>query len=508
MAHAGPLPEPVQDALHVGLVLRRHYAHALGVPLGQLGDHGVGVIDEPLVVHLLDHHRLAAAAYDRLGEVVEQVGLVGAEHVLPHGLLGLVHRQPGVRAAVLVHPPGVEALLVDGLLRLHQLGVAGAGDAHPLHDLDGGHGPPALGLDDGDGRDGLDHLPVQAVTEAGRLVLLQHAQRHPVVRGVGGHADHQAGAHVRVAEGGGQADDLPAGHGRGAHPADELGAPHRADLLEPVLLVEHLVEARAAHDPDLVAAHHLDIFHLGVDPEVGLAEDGLRAEGGRQQGQLAAPELHQRVLGGLGAAAAGDVRLGGVDGHRAVGDARGRVVGLLDEQPRVHELAELPLDELAVLGMGGAGEAPPVGQEAEAAPVLLHVHLVEELHHGQRVGELGYDVLGAAVAAQVVDHVLVARGHALGQADGAVAGGMRADGEEHVVPLHALVPRDIIHVGEPAHVPDVQVASDTGVGEDDHELLALVPVRLVDPLGVPAFLPLGLDVGGAGQHSFTLVRRW
>ena len=150
---------------------------------------------------------------------------------------------------------------------------------------------------------------------------------------------------------------------------------------------------------------------------------------------------------------------------------------------------ELPLYELAVVRVQGAGEPPPVSKEAESLPVLVDVHVVEELDDGHRLLELGDLVLRASVPEEVIYGLLVPAGDLGGEADASVAGGMGAHGEEDVVARHALVSADGVDVRVAAQMSDVEIPRDAGVGEYDHELgLAVNPLGLVEARLLPACL--------------------
>ena len=201
-------------------------------------------------------------------------------------------------------------------------------------------------------------------------------------------------------------------------------------------------------------------------------------------------ELQQDVLLSLGLPALGDVGLGGIHGDRPAVGAGGGVIGLLDEVPFLVELLELPLDELPVVGVQGAGEPPPVGEEPEPLPVLGDVDIVEELHDGHGVFQLLQLLLGASVPQEVVDGLLVAAGDLVRQADASVPGSVGSHGEEDVVAGHALVPADRIDIGVSAEMPDMKVPCDPGVRKDNHELgLAVDPLGLVQVGLLPPGLP-------------------
>ncbi len=146
---AGSLPEPIKNAVNVLVILDRENLHVLGLLLGGGGRFRVGVIDEPLVIHLPDDDALPAAAGDRLREIVHHGRLAGGDHGLLHSFLGLHHRKPGVVAGGGVHLSGVETILVHQFLSLFQPGIARGGDAHLLRHLDRREVGPALHLYDG-----------------------------------------------------------------------------------------------------------------------------------------------------------------------------------------------------------------------------------------------------------------------------------------------------------------------------------------------------------------------
>ncbi|OPX64700.1 MAG: hypothetical protein A4E30_00498 [Methanomassiliicoccales archaeon PtaB.Bin215] len=171
------------------------------------------------------------------------------------------------------------------------------------------------------------------------------------------------------------------------------------------------------------------------------------------------------------------------------------------------QLSELPLDELTVVRIGGGCEAAPIRQEAEPLPVLVHIHLVEEVHNLLGLGQLSELLRRAAVGQKVVDGLLVLLPDPLGQRYGPVAGGMGPHGEQYIEPAHPLVARDRIHVGVTAHVAHVEVAGQSRVGEDHHELGPIVPIRLKYPGLIPALLPLGLYLRGPARHITNLLAR-
>ncbi len=202
------------------------------------------------------------------------------------------------------------------------------------------------------------------------------------------------------------------------------------------------------------------------------------------------PELQEHVLLRLGLPALGDVGLGGIHGDRPAAGAGGGVIGLLDEVSFLVELPELPLDELPVVGVQGAGEPPPVGEEPEPLPVLGHIDAVEELHDGHGVLELLQLLPGASVPQEIVYSLLVSTGDLVRQADAPVAGGMGPHREQDVVAGHALVPADRIDIGVSAEMSDMKVSRDSGICEDYHELgLAVDPLGLVQAGLLPPGLP-------------------
>ena len=162
---------------------------------------------------------------------------------------------------------------------------------------------------------------------------------------------------------------------------------------------------------------------------------------------------------------------------------------------------ELPLDEPGVIGIQGAGEPPPIGEEPESLPIIVDIDLVEELDDGHGVLEL-VELLGrTAVPLQVVDGLLVPPGDLGGQADASVPGGVGSDREEDVVPGHALVPADGIHVGVSAQMSDMKVSRDPGIREDDHEFrLAVDPLGFVKACLDPTGLPFGFHASVVVRH--------
>jgi len=489
--------------MDVLIVFDREDLHVPGLLLGGGGRFRIGVIDEPLVVYLLDDHAFAAAAGHGLREVVHDRGFAGGDHHLLHPFLRLHDRQPGELAGGGVHLAGVEPVLVHQLLGLLQLRVARSGDAHLLRDLHGWEVGPALHFDYSDRAYRLHRRLVQAETVEQGVVPLHRPQGYPVIRRVGRHGGYQPGPHVRIDEVRRQGQYLPMDHGRQAFEPDQLGTFHRPDLLHAVHLVGELEIGVLADHPDLVPDLDLEVIDVRVNPEVGLPEHRLRPQGGGHQVHVPALELQQGVFHRFGRTAALYVRFRGVDGHRAVSDAGGGEVGLLDEQPLLHQLAELPLDEHLVVRPHRGGEAPPVAHETEALPVLIHVHLVEELHDLHGVLQRVEHVHRAGVAAKVVDGLLVPPGDAGGQAYRAVAGGVGSHREHDVVTFQTLEAGDGVHVGEAAHVPDVQISGHARVGEDQHELGPAVVLDLVDARGVPTLLPLRLYLAGPCGHLCT-----
>ena len=167
------------------------------------------------------------------------------------------------------------------------------------------------------------------------------------------------------------------------------------------------------------------------------------------------------------------------------------------------ELAELPLDELSVVGVEGAGESAPICEESKSLPVLLDVDVAEEVDDVHGFGQLFELLLGASVPEKVSDGtvvlglVLLPDGEFLpdlvGEGDGSVSGRVCTDREHDVVSGGALVPTDRIDVTESSHVSYMEVSGDTGVCEDQHELRSLIPVGEVELLVRPSVLPFLLD---------------
>ena len=136
-----------------------------------------------------------------------------------------------------------------------------------------------------------------------------------------------------------------------------------------------------------------------------------------------------------------------VGGDGAVYGTERGVIGFLYEHTGILQLPELPVDELRIVGIQGTGESAPVGQESESAPIVVLIDLVEELDDIQGALHLRYVLVGASVPLEVVDGALVLPGDPVVQADTAVSGRMRSNGEEHVVSGHTLVSCDGVEIG-------------------------------------------------------------
>ena len=297
-------------------------------------------------------------------------------------------------------------------------------------------------------------------------------------------------------------------HGGGACQTDEVLPGDPPDLLHSVELQGHLLRALRGDDPSLPVLLDYGVFHIGPRPEADLSEDGLGTEGGRHEEELPllAPELQEGVLLGLGQTALGYVGLARIHGDGAVDGAEGGVVRLLDQQALLLQLGELPLDELPIVGIQGAGEPPPVGEEAEPLPIVVLIDVVEEVHHIHGLLELVDLLLGASVPQKIVDGLLVLPGDLAGEGDGPVPGGMGPHGEEDVVSGHPLVPAEGVGVRVSPEMSNMEVSGKTRVCEDQHELgFPVLPLGLVQFLLSPFGLPLLLHLGVVAAHLFTFL---
>ena len=128
-----------------------------------------------------------------------------------------------------------------------------------------------------------------------------------------------------------------------------------------MVLERELLGRLPRDEPDRAVDLGPDVRHVRVDPEVGDAVDGLGPEGrGRHEG-LAPAEHHEHEPDHLGLIAFEEVVITDrVVAERAVPDG----VGPADHVALLVQPAELPLDELAVVGVHGREPSPPVDREA------------------------------------------------------------------------------------------------------------------------------------------------
>ncbi len=509
LSDAGALPEPVQYPMYVGIVLRRIDLHVPAVRGCLLGEFFVPVIDEPLVVHPLDVNGLAAPADHFFGKVVEQFGLSGVDHRLLDLLFGLVDPHSGIRPACLPHAAGMEAVLVDLFLGLVEPGVVGRRYAEGLHGVPGGKVPVSLDPDYRDRIDRCDGLLVDPVFGVFADVVLDVLKIDPVVRRVGRHGCDHSRSDLGVAECGRQNGDDAAHHGRLACPSDQVAAPDGAEELDVVELHRQLVGGRLGDHPELSLVHDLVVFRIGVDPETYLAVDGLGPQGGGHEFHLPELELEQGVFLRLRVSSLGYVRLGCVNRDRAALGAEGGVVGLLYQQSRLHELSELPSYEFSVIRVQGAREPAPIGQEPEPFPIVVDVDFIEELDYRHGVREIPQLLVRAAVVLHVLYDVRILAFDPGGEADGAVARGVRSDRKHHVVAEKPLVPADGVGIRVASEMSDMKIACHPGICEYYHELGPLVARGHVYPGRRPLGLPFLFHISIVARHNHypTLARR-
>ena len=348
----------------------------------------------------------------------------------------------------------------------------------------------------------LDHLVGYAVSIPGGLILLQFDEAYPVDRSIRRNAHHQTRPDIGVAERRGEYRYHLARERGLAPPRHQRRAMRRANHLDLVLLQLQFLGSRTTNDPDLAVHPDIDVLDIGVQPEVGEAEYRLRPQGRRNElPAVLEVKLQKQVLKNLGVATLGDIRLGRVDSHGAVLEARGCEVRSLDQEALYHQLPHLPLDELRVIWVDGARKAPPIRHEAEPLPVVVDVHLIEEPNDLRWIGELGNRLFVAAVRPQHLYGRDISPLNALRERYRSVACRVRANWEEHLVTGHHLVANDSVREGVSSHVADMKISRHSGVGENHEELLlALDRHRLVDLGVVPGFAPLLLDGGEINIH--------
>ena len=233
--------------------------------------------------------------------------------------------------------------------------------------------------------------------------------------------------------------------------------------------VEGDLRAGGAADPvALLDLHPLDEVHVLqiVQQALGIGGDLQHPLALFLADDLAAAALAHAVdhfLVGQHALAAGAP----VHGH-------GGLIG----QALLEHLQEYPLGPLVIVGVRGVHHPVPVEAVAQ---------------HFQLAGEVGDVLLGDDGRVDVVLDGVVLRGQ---------AEGVKPDGEQNVVALHALFPGDDVHGGKGPGMTHVQALTG-GIGELDEpvELGALVPGDGGIGLGLlPPLLPLFLNGGKIVLH--------
>ena len=525
----------------------REGVHRVRDALGRLAALGAGGLVERRVLG----ERLAGAQVEvvgqRDGQLVVGHGHVAAAVAVDHrdgvAPVALAADEPVAQAEL--HRLAAEALLSkpvdDGVHGLGVLAALHAGELAGLHEValglhrvvpvDGGHAELALVLE----------LVVERVVlladDRGDLqaVLLGEVE---VALVAAGHAHDGAGAVVH--------EDVvgdPDGRRAAVYRVDDVAAGEDAVLLAlRALAVDRGDLLRGGLELEegglvLGAGHELRGERaLGRQQEEAHAEERVRARG--EDGDLGvggrdAVDVGQREVD-LGALGAADP----VGLHRA--DALGPLA--LEELEVVEELLgvvgdlEVPLGERALLGDGAAAPAlavddllvgedrlaarAPVHRRGVAVDQALLPHLEEDpLAPLVVLGVAGVEhavvVIGEAHAAHglggLVDvlvrpdarlRVVLDGGVLRGQAEGVVAHGV-----QHVEAAHAGLAGHGVADGVVAGVAHVQVAG--GVREHlEHVLLGLARVLfgLVELVGLPGRLPLGLDgLGVVGRDLEVLL---
>ena len=355
-----------------------------------------------------------------------------------------------------MEPPLRELRAVDLLGQRVHARVVLVRDLRPLDRVPRRALPPALDRDQGL-RNELRVPPL----------LLEVAERDVVERRVRGHGHHDARGHLGVDERRRQDRDL-ARERVGDRLVHERGA---GDLLEDadlVVLERELLGRLPRDEPDRAVDLGPDVRHVRVDPEVGDAVDGLGPEGrGRHEG-LAPAEHHEHEPDHLGLIAFEEIVIADrVVAERAVPDG----VGPADHVALLVQPAELPLDELAVVGVHGREPPPPVDREAghphdalvlvrEVPDDLERVH--EPLEH------VGRDAVEVAVEP---DRGGIPVRDPLRDPDHGRAGHVEGHRVEDAPPAHPPEPCD--HVGNQVRAPvaDVHRPRRVRVGDGQVELL-------------------------------------
>jgi hypothetical protein len=363
----------------------------------------------------------------------------------------------GRTAEPLVEPPLRELGAVDLLGQRVHARVVLVRDLRPLDRVPCRALAPARDRDQGL-RDELRVPPL----------LLEVAERDVVERRVRGHGHHDAGRHLGVDERRGQDRDLAR-----ERVGDRLVHEHGAgDLLEDpdlVVLERELLGRLARDEPGLAVDLGPDVRHLRVHPEVGDAVDGLGPEGrGRHEG-LAPAEHHEHEPDHLGLVALEKVVVADrVIAERAVPDG----VGPADHVALLVQPAELPLDELAVVGVHGREPSPPVDREAgHPHHALVFVREVpddlERVH--EPIEHVGRDAVEVAIEP---DRGLVAVRDPFRDPDHGRAGHVEGHRVEDAPSAHPPEPGD--HVGDQVGAPvtDVHRARRVRVCDGQVELLS------------------------------------
>ena len=304
---------------------------------------------------------------------------------------------------------------------------------------------------------------------------------------------------------GGEAFDLGHAGGRGDVRLDGLALLLRGDALDEMVLggkhheggAVDGVGARGEHAQGLI-----DTVDIDREAEGGAlgAPDPVPLHGGDGLGPVEAAEIEQ-LLGVVG------------DAEEPLGEEAtlDGVVGALAEAVAHLFVGEHGLTTRAPVGGGlvAVGEAALVElQEPPLGPAVVV---------GVAGDDLAFPVEAGAHRAQLFAHALdVPVGPLLG-VDAALNGGIlggqtegvEADGEEHVVALHAAETGGGVAGSDDVPVPRVQVAG--GVGEHRERVVRRTLVIVADALDAvvrPAFAPLRLDgLGVVAIWHGLLVRR-
>ncbi len=297
--------------------------------------------------------------------------------------------------------------------------------------------------------------------------------------------------------------------------ADEVTAFDVAAYLGVLALEPELFEALPAYHPSLDPDLCLDVFRVGVEPQVRLAEDGFRPQRRGDKHQPAVfgmsffeRELEQREFHFRHGVRVRVLYVVLADRVAAFGAVKHRVASLY-QVALVPVLHELPRYELLVIGIARREAAAPVDAQAERR-ILVHHLGDEEIDYVPGVDEGLHGLLGLLLALCVVPDIapvevrlrLVARLYRRRYAENGRAGDVEGQRVEDVEALHAHVADVYVAFRDRAAVADVQAARDVGIRSGEEELaLFVINLRLECLRFLPAFLPFVLDFPEIGHKK-------